>query len=234
MPKPLTVYVGYDQRERRAYEVAAASLERHASLPVRVVPLDQVRLRARGLYSRQWYPDDAGRPRDAIDHRPFSTEFAFTRFLVPLLHQVGAALFVDCDVLFRRDVVELLDLFDPRYAAQVVKHDHVPRNAVKMDGQAQEVYERKNWSSVVLWNADHHGNDRLTLECVNRRHGGWLHGFRWLADEEIGGLPFEWNWLEGASHPLEDPALVHFTNGGPWFPGYGDVAFADEWRSYER
>jgi hypothetical protein len=27
-----------------------------------------------------------------------------------------------------------------------------------------------------------------------------------------------------------NPAIVHFTRGGPWFEEWQNVAFADEWR----
>ena len=53
-----------------------------------------------------------------------------------------------------------------------------------------------------------------------------------LEDDEIGGLPEAWNWLEGHSDPSIQPKLVHFTRGTPDFPGYADAAYADEWHAY--
>jgi hypothetical protein len=50
-----------------------------------------------------------------------------------------------------------------------------------------------------------------------------------LDDSQIGALPVEWNWLEGYSAPMADPAVVHFTSGVPDMPGYEHVAFSDEW-----
>src|SRR5262249_12387251 len=123
---------------------------------------------------------------DLLSKAPMSTEFALTRFFVPLLAHTGWALFVDPDVVFTRDVAELFALADDRYAAMCVKHDHRPDGSVKMDGQIQTYYPRKNWSSVVLYNADHPGNRRLTLGILNNVPGRDLHGLRWLNDEAIG------------------------------------------------
>jgi hypothetical protein len=111
-----------------------------------------------------------------------------------------------------------------------VKHDHQPQSGMKMDGQIQTSYARKNWSSVCAFNCDHPANKALTFNLVNSVPGRDLHRFCWLKDGEIGELPAEWNWLVGHSDPAVDPALVHFTDGIPTMPGYEDCAFADEWR----
>ncbi|MFG0316881.1 MAG: glycosyltransferase, partial [Planctomycetota bacterium JB042] len=131
----------------------------------------------------------------------------------------------------RADVAELFSLVNDRYALMCVQHDHRPEENVKMDGQVQTRYRRKNWSSLMLWNCDHPGNERLTPELVNGLPGRDLHRFCWLEDREIGALPGAWNWLEGISDPAVDPKAVHFTRGGPWHEGFEDVRYADEWRS---
>ena len=64
----------------------------------------------------------------------------------------GWALFIDCDIVFLEDVNNLFSLADDRYAVMCVKHEFKPKPGLKMDGQVQTVYPRKNWSSVVLWN----------------------------------------------------------------------------------
>jgi hypothetical protein len=66
----------------------------------------------------------------------------------------------------------------------------------------------------------------LTPEVVNLWAGRDLHRFSWLADEFIGGIPHEWNWLELA------PKAVHFTLGTPDMPGHEGAAFAQEWWQY--
>jgi hypothetical protein len=63
-----------------------------------------------GLYRRESEMID-GQPYDVIDGRPFSTEFSFTRFLVPALNMYeGKALFMDSDMYVRADINELFDI----------------------------------------------------------------------------------------------------------------------------
>jgi len=80
---PITVYIGWDSREPIAAEVCRYSILKHASIPVDVQFLKQDDLRMRGFYSRDV---------DALA----STEFTFTRFLVPALNNyTGTAIFMD-------------------------------------------------------------------------------------------------------------------------------------------
>lgn len=223
----LTVYVGYDAREHDAYEVCKRSLLAH-STGVTVIPLKADELRAEGLYWRE-YREEGRQKFDLLDGKPFSTDFSFTRFLIPAIHKEGWALFCDSDFMFRDDVTKLKT--DQRYAVMCVQHNYAPGNSLKMDGQRQENYFRKNWSSFVLWNCDHPANRTLSADAVNRQSGKWLHGFSWLSDDEIGAVDEAWNHLEGHStHP--DPKGVHFTRGVPSMPGYENVEYADEWRGY--
>jgi len=142
----------------------------------------------------------------------------------------GWSLFVDCDFLFTRDIAELFDMADQKYALMCVKHDYVPRAAMKMDGQKQVAYPRKNWSSCVLWNCSHSANHIVTPNIVNAGTGAYLHRFQWLDDEMIGDLPLEWNWLEGEyDKPKTIPAIIHYTNGGPWFEDHTGCDYGQEW-----
>lgn len=234
-PRGNSVWIGYDPRETAAFFVAQASIDRsNRYIPVHGLLLDE--LRARGLYVRatETRSGPSGNPImwDTISGAPMSTEFAISRFLVPHLAGSGLALFVDCDVMARKNISAVFDaaLRDPSKAVYCVKHEHTPASGVKMDGQAQTNYARKNWSSVMLFNCDHPANKALTVEMVNTLPGRDLHRFCWLNDEEIGALDPSWNWLVGHSSPEIDPAIVHFTEGGPWMAGYENVPYADEWR----
>jgi hypothetical protein len=228
MPR-LSVWVGFDPREAVGYAVTNHSIRRnlHSPVPIRGLILDE--LRRRGLYTRPtsrrghllW---------DEISGAPMATEFACSRFLTPHLAKSGWALFVDCDILVRKNLDGLFKAADPSKAVMVVQHDHQPTETVKMDGQAQMRYPRKNWSSVCLFNCDHPANKRLSLDLINSAPGRDLHRFCWLADNEIGALPAEWNWLAGHSSTAIDPAIVHFTDGIPLMTGYENSAFAQEWR----
>lgn len=232
MTEPLAIFIGYDEREHDAYDVCRASLLRHATKPLHIVKLDQAGLRRAGWYRREWRQEGQNRI-DLNDLKPFSTDFAFTRFLVPALNLYqGWALFCDCDFLFTRDIAEVFALADDRYALMCVKHEHDPVEKTKMGGLVQSRYRRKNWSSLVLWNNAHRENALLTGYVVNEWAGGWLHGFSWLKDKDIGALPGEWNWLAGVDKPPQQtPAGIHFTLGVPTIPGCEKTPYAELWRS---
>lgn len=228
--RPLRVFIGFDPRERDAYRVAEHSIRRHASVPIKVQPILQTALRRAGLYYRT--RDSHG--RDWVDHKPFSTEFSFSRFLVPALAQYrGWALFCDCDFLWRTNIAELFALADDRRAVMCVKHEFTPAAGLKMDGQIQEPYPRKNWSSLILWNCGHPAHQNLMVDHVSLKPGSWLHGFGWLQDDDIGAIDERWNYLIGHSSraKMPDPWAVHFTEGTPDMPGHSNDEFADEWRA---
>ena len=215
------VYIGWDSREDIAYQVARHSLLKHASIPVDVIPIKLPDLVDQGLYTREIDP-------------LASTEFTYSRFLTP--HMAGFegwALFVDCDFLFFGDVAELAAYQKPEYAVACVKHDYTPKESTKMDGQVQTVYPRKNWSSFMLFNCAHPSTKKLTVEAVNSQTGAYLHRMQWAADDEIGEVPTEWNWLEGWNEEpaTGTPKAVHDTRGGPWFENWQDVAYAQQWKA---
>ena len=214
----MKIFVGWDSREEDAYKVCVHTIKKHASKDVEIIPLKRDELIKDGLYTR----DEGGN---------VSTEFAYTRFFTPYLAGYkGWALFIDCDFLFTRDVAELFSLADPQYAVMCVQHDYTPSAAIKMDGQKQVAYPRKNWSSCVLWNCGHPANEIITPDIVNSETGAFLHRFQWLPDNLIGELPLEWNWLEGEyEKPDKIPAVIHYTNGGAWFEECQDVDYAQEW-----
>lgn len=171
-----------------------------------------------------------------VDGRPFSTEFSHTRFLVPALNNFkGWALFADADMLFLSDISELFKLTKNKYAVMVVQHNQlVKENQPKMDGRLQLNYFRKNWSSFVLWNCEHPANKKLTKEYISFAKGSDLHSFSWLKDEEIGSLPFTYNYISGVSPKMPPesggrPDVIHYTEGGPWFPEYRNCPYSDLW-----
>lgn len=229
---PFRVFIGYDPRDAAAYRVAEASLRKHASIDIKIIPLIDRDLRRRGIYWRSYRVDHVGQMWDDNDAKPFSTEFSFTRFAVPIIEDYADrwVLFTDPDVLWRADVAELVRAAEgSRHGVMCVKHDHRPRENEKMDGVLQTRYERKNWSSVMMINPSR--CRRLTKYYLNNMSGGQLHALTWIEEDGIGALGEEWNWLEGWSNPGVDPKLVHFTRGTPDMPGHEDAAHADEWRA---
>jgi len=210
----MRVFVGFDSKEVVAYHVLCQSILETASKPVQFIPVALSTLGS--VFARERNPLQ-------------STEFSFSRFLVPHLSGYdGWSLFLDCDMLFRADICELWGLCDDRYSVMCVQHEYQPKEDVKFLGQVQTKYEKKNWSSVILFN-----NTRckaLAPEYVNTATGLQLHQFKWLeSDREIGALPRKWNHLVGVYDYDAEAANVHFTEGGPYFQDYRNVDFADEW-----
>ena len=225
---PHRVFIGWDPSQLRAWNVAKMSLRTYAGARASVERLALPALQARGHYTRPTEALERGY-WDAISQAPMSTGHAIARFLVPFLcGYEGWALFTDGDVLFRADVCELFACADPSKAVQVVQHNHQPTAAVKMTGEVQTQYPRKNWSSVMLFNCAHPANHALNCELVNTVPGRDLHRFCWLPDALIGALPARWNVLIGEETD-PDPAIAHFTLGVPDMPGYERQPFADEW-----
>jgi len=231
------IYIGYDEHEQDAFEVLVHSINKHASKPITILPLRQDKLRAAGLYSRLHYIDADGQLWDSVDGRPFSTQFSFTRFLVPAINQYeGLALYMDCDMLVRSDIWEVFDYCsNPNKAVFTVFHNYQPDDGYKLDNKLQQSYNKKNWSSFVVYNCDHTINLDLTSFDVSRKSGRYLHTFGWLPDPKFfGEIPEKWNWLDHHSSESIDACNVHFTTGGPWFKHWkvkreADMKYADEW-----
>ncbi|MCZ8195893.1 MAG: hypothetical protein O9253_02360 [Aquidulcibacter sp.] len=218
---PLKVFIGFDSREPDAYEVAKYSVLRHSSIELEVVPLIAHDLRNQGVYWRETDP-------------LASTEFTYTRFLAPHLAGFeGKAVFFDCDFLWCGDIARLMASAIGEFAVWCVKHNYVPKERTKMDGVVQSDYPRKNWSSLMVFNANHYSTRKLTVDTVNSQLPAYLHRMQWADDSEIGELDLTWNWLEGVYEKPEEgvPKAIHFTRGGPWFDAWQNVDYAQLWLS---
>lgn len=210
----IRIFIGYDPRETVAWHVLSHSILARASEPVAITPLS-----LKNLGPLMW------RERNPLQ----STDFSFSRFLTPYLSGYeGWSVFMDCDMLVLDDIANLWKLRDERYAVMCVKHEHVPQEETKFLGATQTKYQKKNWSSVMLFN-----NARcraLTPDYVNTASGLELHQFKWLeSDELIGELPHRWNHLVGYDDPQPGQSLVHYTIGGPYFEKWRDCEYAAEW-----
>jgi lipopolysaccharide biosynthesis glycosyltransferase len=212
----IRVFIGFDRRETVAFHVLSHSIHAHATEPVAIAPIALHQLE--GTFRRE---------HNALQ----STDFSFSRFLAPSMCGFeGWSLFLDCDMLFLDDIAKLWALRDDRHAVMVVKHDYVPKEEVKFLGAVQTKYEKKNWSSVMLFN--NAKCKALTSDYVNTATGLQLHQFKWLGDDSlIGELPRRWNHLVGEYDFDADAGNVHFTIGGPYFTEYSDCDYADAWRN---
>jgi lipopolysaccharide biosynthesis glycosyltransferase len=212
----IRLFVGYDPNEAAGYHTFCHSVITRASEPVSITPI------IRNQFPEWKRENDNG-----------ATEFSYSRFLVPYLCSYrGHAIFVDgSDMLCLGDIADLWALRDYSKSVQVVQHPGYQPEAVKMWGQKNESYPRKNWSSVMIMNCDYHHCHELTPENVATKSGAWLHRFEWTTENRIGELPPEWNVLVGHQDTAK-AQLLHFTNGLPEIHPIDGIA-DDVWH-YER
>ncbi len=225
MQRTANIFIGFDYRERAATNVLIDSLYNNSSIPISVTPLITNQLHNQGIYYRKRDPKQ-------------STDFSFTRFLVPyLMNYKDWALFIDCDMLAYGDISELWEQKDDKYSILCAKHIHIPNEKTKFLGEIQSSYPRKNWSSMILFNCKK--CEKLSVKYVNQASGLDLHRFNWLDnDSEIGEINREkWNYLIGIDknkdeiNYLNKPNLVHWTLGGPWFNEQrnNECSFSKDW-----
>ncbi|MEQ8733655.1 MAG: hypothetical protein RIC29_01925 [Rhodospirillaceae bacterium] len=212
----IRVFIGYDAREAIAFHVLSHSIHSRSSVPVNISPLMLSQLH--DVFHREPHPLQ-------------STDFSFSRFLTPYLSEyAGWSMFCDCDMLMLDDIANLWAQRDESFAVQVVKHDHKPSEKLKFLDKPQSKYEKKNWSSVILFN--NKLCTALTPEYVNSASGLELHQFKWLEDDSlIGEISPRWNHLVDydPALPIEDVSLLHFTEGGPYFEDYKTCGYSDLW-----
>lgn len=215
MKIPLKIFVGYDSLFPHVYETCVASIKRHTNVPIE--PLNLSLLKQRGFY----WGSELG-----------STEFTLTRFLTPFLKGFyGHAIFCDSDFIWTKDPTTVLDEIEVNKAINVVKH-HIrvqDLNSIKMHGQPQVWYERKNWSSMMVFNCEHPFCKMLTPEFVSTSSWETLQTLEWAGDS-IGGIPYEYNFLVGYYEPNILPYGIHYTDGGPWLSDYEHCEFNELWK----
>ena len=116
----INVFIGYDSKEKVAFNTLAYSILRNSTKPVSITPIYLPNLR-----------DDFVRERNNLS----STEFSFSRFMVPhLMNYKGWGVFMDCDQLMLGDIAELWRLRDDKYAVQLCKHNYTPKEDKKFLG----------------------------------------------------------------------------------------------------
>jgi len=206
------IFIGYDPNETVAYHVLCHSLLETATYPVSITPI-------RLTHVSRWFS------RERLPMQ--STEFSFSRFLVPFLcNYEGWAIFMDCDFLCFEDIYKLWQTKDEKYDLMCVQHDHHPKERTKFLGALQTQYEKKNWSSLMMFNNERCRN--LTRFYVNRASGLSLHQFEWC-EGEIGNIDKKWNHLVNYTDYDPAPFMVHYTEGGPYFKEYEGCQYSNEW-----
>lgn len=220
----MKVYVGYCPKDELAFRACVSSLRKHSSIPLDIIALRECDLRRKGIYRREYKVEANGQFVDLQDGRPFSTQFSFTRFSIPLIDKSDDwILFCDADFLWMDDVAKLTDFFDDNYSLMCVKHEYEPTDIIKMDGVSQGRYFRKNWSSLMAMRP---AKINLTEYQLNTKPGVWLHSLKFAGN--IGALPERWNWLHGHSSDDIEPGAVHYTMGTPDMLG-DELKHSHEW-----
>jgi len=86
----IRVFIGYDDNEKVAFSTLSHSLLKHSTQPLAITPIRLQNIK--DIFVRERLPIQ-------------STEFAFSRFIVPYLcNYSGHAIFMDCDMLARADI----------------------------------------------------------------------------------------------------------------------------------
>ena len=208
------IVVGFDQKEAVAYHTFTQSVIEKSTIPTRFMPLS--------VGSLTNYKEV---------HKDGSNDFIYSRFLVPyLMNFKGWAIYADGDMVCLKDIKNLWDLRDNKFAVQVVKHDYKTKVKSKYWGNKNEDYPRKNWSSLILWNCNHESHKMLTPEFIQKQTGAFLHRFSWIKDEEIGEIEKEWNWLAMEYEEKKDINLIHYSIGTPCFEEYKDASLSSYWK----
>lgn len=216
-----TIYVGYDSRHGDVTDVCIKSIKHSIeSYNKKMGELSNVPWNA---FVKIKKLDKAKIPAYTRDYANQSTEFTYSRFLIPYLQNyMGVSMFVDDDFVFTQDFLHLFYSLGHNDAVACFQHDFSDKGITeKLGGEKNVWYPKKLWSSLMIFNNGHEDCRKLTPEVVNSASGQYLHQFEWT--DKVVKLQDECCWTEGYS---EEPyrankhRMIHYTNGGPWIEGF--------------
>ena len=214
--KPLTIYIGHDSRHGDLSKVSKfAILESIKQGFGRGWMHDQVR----------WEPevkilDIAEIPEYTREYANQSTEFTYSRFLIPYLENYeGFSIFIDDDFIFKKSILPMFYYLNPNDAVACIKYPQYKHDETKFDGEVNIDYPKKLWSSMMVFNNGHEDCKKLTPEAVNTWTGKQLHQFEWT--DKISPIPEHYIFVEGYDNHEEkyNYSGIHYTRGGPWVKG---------------
>lgn len=247
------VFIGFDDREKEAYQVAKYSIEKYSKdldpeINLVIHKLEHKPLRSSGLFTRPFTVEGTtGQYIDGIDGKPFSTQFTFTRFLVPELwknlsdpNKSPLVMFVDCDFLWLDNLKKMFKQIEqdkmknqgkaPVYCTQ---HDYKPKSSIKMDNINQTAYNMKLWAAMMVFDMDNPENLKLTPELVNTAKGRDLMNFCWLSNHhDIAHIDESWHFIPNHSekNPMDGMVkVIHYTTGGPNLTNCRDNKYVSVW-----
>ena len=146
-------FIGYDQSRKYVHDYCTKNLS-----------IEFEKIGSSVLSENIWY-----RKRQPTD----STEFSVCRFLVPYLSKFeGWSVFMDDDFVWKVSPTEVEQYCDNSYSVLVCKHNYVPKKNVKWNNINQLKYEKKNWSSLMLFNNSHPDCRKLNVNPKNTLYLG--------------------------------------------------------------
>ncbi len=229
--KRLNIYIGYDSRHKSIAELNKKCLEAGMLFGAGTGP----------SYNEMdnWVPeikflDISKIPEYNRDYAQQSTEFTYSRFLIPHLENYeGFSIFLDDDILFTESILPMFNFLDMDDAVACIKYDFDKYAETKFTGEKNVSYPKKLWSSLMIFNNGHEDCKKLTPEIVNTESGKYLHQFEWT--DKISEIPDWYVFTEG--HDTEEtnwrPSAYHYTRGGPWIEGM-DTSEIKQLNIYER
>jgi len=230
--KPVNIYLGYDSSHSEVFEVAKNSI-------LESVNKNRVHGTCHEFFNDYQVEvkklDINAIPEYTRDYANQSTEFTYSRFLIPYLENYeGFSFFIDDDYIWKHSPMSLFYFLDPDHALACVQYDFTHHDETKMDGEKNVSYPRKLWSSMMIFNNGHEDCRKLTPEVINTASGQFLHQFEWT--NQISKIPHGKIATEGYDKELlETHHAVHFTRGGPWIKGMDceHINMLDEYRKYK-
>ena len=229
--KRLNIYIGYDSRHKSIAELNKKCLEAGMLFGAGTGP----------SYNEMdnWVPeikflDISKIPEYNRDYAQQSTEFTYSRFLIPHLENYeGFSIFLDDDILFTESILPMFNFLDMDDAVACIKYDFDKYAETKFTGEKNVSYPKKLWSSLMIFNNGHEDCKKLTPEIVNTESGKYLHQFEWT--DKISEIPDWYVFTEG--HDTEEtnwrPSAYHYTRGGPWIEGM-DTSEIKQLNIYEK
>jgi lipopolysaccharide biosynthesis glycosyltransferase len=218
MPDPVRVFVGADRSQALAVKVLAHSIRRHTSLPVEIIPMVDLQVRA---------------PKDIRNSQ--RTGFSFSRFCIPeLAGYRGKAIYMDADMLVFRDIKTLWEI--PFDGAKVVIQQEVKHQELTTKKHGSPATRRKQCSVMLLDCARLNWQIDRVIDGFDRGDYNYemlMYDLCLLGEDEIKyGVPFEWNSLE---YYGPETCLIHYTDvmTQPWTSCWNKNGFLwfDEVRS---
>ena len=211
--KPLNIYIGYDSTHNGVEKLAKYSIEKSIEKSFMGSPKD----RWSNFMPEIKMLDISKIPEYNRPYANQSTEFTYSRFLIPYLENYeGFSMFIDDDFFFTSSILPMFYYLHPDDAVACIQYPQYKHDDTKFNGEVNIDYPCKLWSSLMIFNNGHEDCKKLTPEVVNTWTGAQLHQFTWT--DKISKIPEKYIFTEGYDDPETkwSASGYHYTRGGPW------------------